>query len=167
MKKLPAAEVVPATKIEKPSNVQIAMQQLWLVPTAEVPLTNPSSREHPRRGELPIRVTAFTPCFRAEAGAAGRDTRGMIRQHQFSKVELVFRHHARTVGRGARAHDAGGRDHSGSAWVSPTATMLLCHRRHGVCLAEDLRHRGVACPARTPIARSRRALSAATSRRAA
>lgn len=61
----------------------------WLVPTAEVPLTNYVSDEILNEAELPLRFTAFTPCFRAEAGAAGRDTRGMIRMHQFSKVELV------------------------------------------------------------------------------
>jgi len=61
----------------------------WLVPTAEVPLTNYVSDEILAEAELPLRFTAFTPCFRAEAGSAGRDTRGMIRMHQFSKVELV------------------------------------------------------------------------------
>ena len=61
----------------------------WLIPTAEVPLTNLVRESIRDEVELPIRVTAFTPCFRAEAGAAGKDTRGMIRQHQFSKVELV------------------------------------------------------------------------------
>jgi seryl-tRNA synthetase len=61
----------------------------WLVPTAEVPLTNYVADEIVHEAELPLRMTAFTPCFRAEAGAAGRDTRGMIRMHQFSKVELV------------------------------------------------------------------------------
>ena len=61
----------------------------WLVPTAEVPLTNYVADEILGETELPLRFTAFTPCFRAEAGAAGRDTRGMIRMHQFSKVELV------------------------------------------------------------------------------
>jgi seryl-tRNA synthetase len=61
----------------------------WLVPTAEVPLTNYVADEIVTEAELPLRMTAFTPCFRAEAGAAGRDTRGMIRMHQFSKVELV------------------------------------------------------------------------------
>jgi len=61
----------------------------WLVPTAEVPLTNYVADEILNEVELPLRFTAFTPCFRAEAGAAGRDTRGMIRMHQFSKVELV------------------------------------------------------------------------------
>ena len=61
----------------------------WLIPTAEVPLTNLVGDQIAEAASLPLRVTAYTPCFRAEAGAAGRDTRGMIRQHQFSKVELV------------------------------------------------------------------------------
>ena len=63
--------------------------RLWLIPTAEVPLTNLVREEITDEAKLPIRVTAGTPCFRAEAGAAGKDTRGMIRQHQFTKVELV------------------------------------------------------------------------------
>ena len=62
---------------------------LWLIPTAEVPLTNLVREDITDEAKLPMRVTAWTPCFRAEAGAAGKDTRGMIRQHQFSKVELV------------------------------------------------------------------------------
>jgi seryl-tRNA synthetase len=61
----------------------------WLIPTAEVPLTNLVRETILDEEQLPIRLTACTPCFRAEAGAAGRDTRGMIRQHQFTKVELV------------------------------------------------------------------------------
>jgi seryl-tRNA synthetase len=61
----------------------------WLIPTAEVPLTNMVRESILDEKELPMRLTALTPCFRAEAGAAGRDTRGMIRQHQFTKVELV------------------------------------------------------------------------------
>ncbi len=61
----------------------------FLVPTAEVPVTNLHLDEVLREEDLPVRYTAYTPCFRAEAGAAGRDTRGMIRQHQFDKVELV------------------------------------------------------------------------------
>jgi seryl-tRNA synthetase len=62
---------------------------LWLIPTAEVSLTNLVGDEILEEAELPLRLTAWTPCFRAEAGAAGKDTRGMIRQHQFAKVELV------------------------------------------------------------------------------
>jgi len=61
----------------------------WLIPTAEVPLTNLVAEEILDESELPVRRTAMTWCFRAEAGAAGKDTRGMIRQHQFSKVEMV------------------------------------------------------------------------------
>ncbi|MBV8186479.1 MAG: serine--tRNA ligase [Alphaproteobacteria bacterium] len=61
----------------------------WLIPTAEVPLTNLVNDTVLDEKDLPLRFTAFTPCFRSEAGAAGKDTRGMIRQHQFPKVELV------------------------------------------------------------------------------
>jgi seryl-tRNA synthetase len=62
---------------------------LWLIPTAEMPLTNLVAGEILDEKDLPLRFTAWTPCFRSEAGAAGRDTRGMIRVHQFPKVELV------------------------------------------------------------------------------
>jgi len=64
-------------------------QELFLIPTAEVPLTNLYQDEILKEDELPKKMTAYTSCFRKEAGAAGRDTRGMIRQHQFHKVELV------------------------------------------------------------------------------
>ena len=78
----------------------------WLIPTAEVPLTNQVAGEILDTADLPLRFTALTPCFRSEAGAAGRDQRGMIRQHQFDKVELVSitapedsaAEHARMVG---------------------------------------------------------------------
>jgi seryl-tRNA synthetase len=61
----------------------------WLIPTAEVPLTNLVAGKLLNEADLPLRFTAWTPCFRSEAGAAGKDTRGMLRQHQFYKVELV------------------------------------------------------------------------------
>ena len=61
----------------------------WLIPTAEVPLTNLVRESILEEADLPLRYTALTPCFRSEAGAAGKDTRGMYRQHQFDKVELV------------------------------------------------------------------------------
>jgi len=70
-------------------NVQELLSCFWLVPTAEVPLTNLAREQIIDESALPQRYTAWSPCFRSEAGAAGRDTRGMIRQHQFSKVELV------------------------------------------------------------------------------
>ena len=65
------------------------LNRLWLIPTAEVSLTNLVRESIIDEAQLPMRLTACTPCFRAEAGAAGKDTRGMIRQHQFTKVELV------------------------------------------------------------------------------
>ena len=61
----------------------------WLIPTAEIPLTALYSNEILNVNQLPLRFTSYTPCFRSEAGAAGKDTRGMLRQHQFTKVELV------------------------------------------------------------------------------
>ncbi|MGH6892619.1 MAG: serine--tRNA ligase [Dongiaceae bacterium] len=67
----------------------LTTQGLWLIPTSEVPLTNLAADEIINESALPWRFTALTPCFRSEAGAAGKDTRGMIRQHQFLKVELV------------------------------------------------------------------------------
>jgi seryl-tRNA synthetase len=69
--------------------IRIKNDRLGLIPTAEVPLTNLVRESIVDEAQLPLRFTACTPCFRAEAGAAGKDTRGMIRQHQFSKVELV------------------------------------------------------------------------------
>jgi len=68
---------------------KIEGEELYLIPTAEVPLTNLYQDEIIPKESLPIKMTAFTQCFRKEAGSAGRDTRGMIRQHQFGKVELV------------------------------------------------------------------------------
>jgi seryl-tRNA synthetase len=65
------------------------LDRMWLIPTAEVPLTNLVRESIVDEAQLPMRLTACTPCFRAEAGAAGKDTRGMGRQHQFTKVELV------------------------------------------------------------------------------
>ncbi len=73
----------------KPGSSSENIGRYGLVPTAEVPLTNLVREQIVDEKLLPMRLTAFTPCFRAEAGAAGRDTRGMIRLHQFSKVELV------------------------------------------------------------------------------
>jgi seryl-tRNA synthetase len=68
---------------------KLRSDRLGLIPTAEVPLTNMVRESIVDEDKLPLRLTACTPCFRAEAGAAGKDTRGMIRQHQFTKVELV------------------------------------------------------------------------------
>ena len=69
---------------------------LWLIPTAEVPVTNIHANETLSEEELPVKYTAYTPCFRSEAGSYGRDTKGLIRQHQFEKVELVKFTHPET-----------------------------------------------------------------------
>jgi len=67
----------------------VPQKDFFLIPTAEVPVTNLYDNEILSADQLPIYHTAYTPCFRAEAGSAGRDTRGLIRQHQFQKVEMV------------------------------------------------------------------------------
>ena len=79
----------PDEVVETVFDRAVTSEEFWLIPTAEVPLTNLVRESILDEGELPIRVTALTPCFRSEAGSAGRDTRGMLRQHQFDKVELV------------------------------------------------------------------------------
>jgi seryl-tRNA synthetase len=85
---------VSASELDKLVGVELKGEiagqgKFWLIPTAEVPLTNLVRESIVDEDKLPMRLTACTPCFRAEAGAAGKDTRGMIRQHQFTKVELV------------------------------------------------------------------------------
>ena len=119
-------------------------EDLFLIPTAEVPVTN-LYREEILPGEaLPILHTAYTACFRAEAGAAGRDTRGLIRQHQFNKVELV-EFTAILHGVGA-AHRRRGRG------AAPVGTGLPgsrpIHRRPGLLRCQDLRPGGLAARSR-------------------
>ena len=141
-------------------------RRLWLIPTAEVPLTNLVREQILDEAELPLRFTACTPCFRAEAGAAGKDTRGMIRQHQFTKVELVSITDAGGEPRRARAH---ARLRRGSAAPARPALSRghAVHRRHGLCRRRRPTTSRCGCRARTCIARSRPARCAATSRRAA
>ena len=84
-----AASAVVANVVSFAREMARAYSSYWLIPTAEVPLTNLVRESIVDEAKLPLRYTAGTQCFRAEAGAAGRDTRGMIRMHQFAKVELV------------------------------------------------------------------------------
>jgi seryl-tRNA synthetase len=97
----------------------------WLIPTAEVPLTSLVMGQIVAEEELPLRFTALTPCFRSEAGASGRDTRGMIRQHQFNKVELVS---VTTPERSAEEHErmVGCAEAVLKRLELPFRTMLLC-----------------------------------------
>ena len=100
----------------------------WLVPTAEVPLTNLAAGEILPEAALPLRFTALTPSFRSEAGSAGRDTRGMLRQHQFSKVELV------SV---TRPEDSGAEHERMTACAERVLTGLgLCWRRVLLCAGD-------------------------------
>ena len=84
-----AGEIDLASLVDRVLEAAPAKEDRWLIPTAEVPLTNLVRESILAEEELPLRFTALTPCFRAEAGSAGRDTRGMLRQHQFWKCELV------------------------------------------------------------------------------
>jgi seryl-tRNA synthetase len=84
-----AAGTSPRAALDQAFEDASTSEQLWMIPTAEVSLTNLVREDILDEEALPLRMTALTPCFRAEAGSAGRDTRGMIRQHQFWKTELV------------------------------------------------------------------------------
>ena len=88
----------------------VTRDELYLVPTAEVPVTNLHRDEILEAAELPIRYAAYSPCFRREAGAAGKDTRGILRVHQFDKVEMVFFEKPDGLRRGARMADRARRD---------------------------------------------------------
>jgi seryl-tRNA synthetase len=122
----------------------------WLIPTAEVPVTNLYRDEILDEARLPICLTAYTPCFRAEAGAAGKDTRGIIRQHQFQKVELVkFTRPEESDAEHEKA-DARRRGDSGGAEAALPAGAAV-RGRHGVFFREDLRFGSVAAgPAALP-----------------
>ena len=115
----------------------------WLIPTAEVPVTNLYRDEILDEARLPISLTAYTPCFRAEAGAAGKDTRGIIRQHQFQKVELVkFTRPEESDAEHERlTRDA---EEILEALNLPYRRVLLSHRRHRLLLRQDLRPRSLA-----------------------
>ena len=134
------------TLVERTLERAPTKEDYWLIPTAEVPLTNLVRESIVDEAELPMRYTACTPCFRAEAGAAGKDTRGMIRQHQFTKVELVsITTPEQSQGR-ARAH--AGLRRGGAAPARPALPRgHALHRRHGLRVTKDLRHRGMAAGA--------------------
>ena len=116
---------------------------LYLIPTAEVPLTNLHRDEILDGRQLPLRYTAYTPCFRSEAGSYGADVRGLIRQHQFDKVELVK---FTTPEQSYDELESLTRERRGSAEAARAAVSddAAVHRRHGLRVGEDLRHRGLA-----------------------
>ncbi len=116
---------------------------LYLIPTAEVPLTNLHRGEILDGRQLPLRYTAYTPCFRSEAGSYGADVRGLIRQHQFDKVELVKFTTPEQSYDELEALTLNAEEILKRLEL-PYRTMRPLHRRHGLCRSEDLRHRGVA-----------------------
>ncbi len=116
---------------------------LYLVPTAEVPLTNLHRGEILDGRELPIRYTAYTPCFRSEAGSYGQDVRGLIRQHQFDKVELVKFTTPETSYEELERLTANA-EQVLKRLELPYRTMMLCYGRPRVRRRQDVRHRGLA-----------------------
>ena len=134
---VPPDEVDRATGDIKKHMATARREDFWLIPTAEVPLTNLVRESIVEEAELPMRLTACTPCFRAEAGAAGKDTRGMIRQHQFTKVELVSITTPEAIQKRARAHADLRRGGAAPARSAISRGDAL-HRRYGFCRAENL-----------------------------
>ena len=124
------------------SRCRTASKNFYLIPTAEVPVTNLYRDETLDGARLPISLTAYTPCFRSEAGSYGKDVRGIIRQHQFQKVEMVKFTKPEQLRRAREADAQCGRGaaKAGSALSRDGAL----HRRHGLLRGEDVRHRGLA-----------------------
>ena len=120
----------------------VTRDDLYLVPTAEVPVTNLHRDEILEATELPIRYAAYSPCFRREAGAAGKDTRGILRVHQFDKVEMVLFETPGGLGRRARMDDRARRDPP----PAPRAGLPRApdeHARDGLHPGEEVRPRGL------------------------
>ena len=123
--------------------VRTASKNLYLIPTAEVPVTNLYRDETLDGARLPISLTAYTPCFRSEAGSYGKDVRGIIRQHQFQKVELVkFTKPEQSW----EEHEKLTRNAEDSAAEARPALPRdgAVDRRHGMVVGQDLRHRSLA-----------------------
>ena len=118
-------------------------QDFWLIPTAEVPVTNIFRDETLDAEELPIRLCAYTPCFRSEAGSYGRDVRGIIRQHQFQKVELVKFTRPEQSYEELEKLTADAEDILRRLRL-PYRTVVLSTGDMGFCIRQDLRHRGLA-----------------------
>ncbi len=134
----------------------------WLIPTSEVTLTNTVAGDIVEEAALPLRMTAHTQCFRSEAGSAGKDTSGMLRQHQFEKVEMVsittpetsLAEHERTTAAPRR---------SCNGWACPIGPSSCAPATWGSVRARPMTSR-LRCPARTSTAKSPRSRSAAISR---
>ena len=115
-----------------------AEEDKWLIPTAEVPVTNLYRDEILEEAQLPIYHVAYTPCFRREQISAGRDVRGIKRGYQFDKVEMVKFVHPDRSRRGARALDRGDLRHLARRSTSPIATVQLCTGDLGFAAADKV-----------------------------
>ena len=115
------------------------IDNMWLIPTSEVTMTNWLSNRIINEKDLPIRLTAFTPCWRSEAGSAGKDTRGMLRQHQFKKVEMVS---ITTPEKSIEEHDrmSGIEDEILELLNIPYRVMLLCSGDTGFASSKTYDH---------------------------
>lgn len=111
--------------------------KFYLIPNAEVPVTNIVRDEIVPLDSLPLKFVCHTPCFRSEAGSYGKDTRGMIRQHQFDKVELVRIEQPESLGCAGRTHQPC-RSHPAEARTAVPQDCAV-HRRHGLWRSQDLR----------------------------
>ena len=126
----------------------VERDDLWLIPTAEVPLTSMHRGEILEESQLPLRFTAATACYRREAGSAGRDTRGLLRVHEFDKVELFAYTTPDGRARGPGRHPAAGRvDAPGARAALPGARPVL--RRPGRFVGPHLRPGGLRARAST------------------
>ena len=130
----------------------------WLIPTSEVTLTNTVAGDVLEEADLPIRMTAHTQCFRSEAGSAGRDTAGMLRQHQFEKVEMVNITHP-DHSRAELDRMTGCAQAIWKNWACPIARLFCAQaiwaQAHGAPISR------CGCPAKTPIVRFHLCLSVA------
>ena len=125
-------------------------QNYYLIPTAEVPVTNLVREQILEASELPLKMVAHSPCFRSEAGSAGKDTRGMIRQHQFDKVEVV-QIVAPDTSQAAHEELTSHAEAVLQRLELPYRVVALCAGDIGFCKLEDLRPRSVAAgPAEIP-----------------
>ena len=148
-------------------SVEDPERELYLIPTAEVPRDQSLSRRSHRRRKAAAQVTAYTPCFRSEAGSYGKDVRGIIRQHQFQKVELVKFAKPEDSYEELGSINARCREHPANASACLFGSMAALHRRHGLLFRQDVRYRSLAARASSSTAKFRPARTSKPSRRAA
>jgi seryl-tRNA synthetase len=141
----PAAQVQGRHVLGQAGRRREAQPEQYLISTSEISLTNTVREQILDAAQLPIKLTAHSPCFRSEAGSAGRDTRGMIRQHQFDKVEMVQIVHPSTATRRWSRWSATPRPSCSAGTALPRGAAV--HRRHGLRRRQDLRPRGLAAGA--------------------